>query len=217
MSLVAKEPFQFYTRQNLTFLTGRKAKNLLELLSGIREAPEMSIYHHTHHYLEQHEFLSPEPPNDFAYWITNMLQDKLLGEEIASIDLRQYSNINKIRSRFIEVIEFSLNQNMESAPRVVPPGGEFHFMNAHTFVFPTKFIAHNLNEFAECLKEVSVNSIFYHVLEAQLFKKIPTFSEWLSTSLNEKELAEEFSKLDPYTQTLENLRILILSLVKKKF
>lgn len=216
MSLNAKEPFQFYTRQNLTFMSGKKATNLLELLSGIKEVSDMSIYHHTHHYLEQHEFLSPEPPNDFAYWITNVLQDKLLGEEIASIDLRQFSGIHEIRMRLIEVIEFSLNGNSESLSRTAPPGGEFHFMSARTFVFPTKYTAHGLNEFNECLKKVSVNSIFYHVFEARLFKKIPGFCEWLASSLDEKELSEEFCKLDPYTQTLENLRKMLLDLVENK-
>ncbi|MHB8904680.1 MAG: DUF5752 family protein [Melioribacteraceae bacterium] len=216
MSLIAKEPFQFYTRQNLTYLTGRKATNISELLANIKEVPEMSIYHHTHHYLEQHEFLSPEPPNDFAYWITNMLQDKLLGEEIASIDLRQYSSINEIRTRIIEVIEFSLNQNKESLSRTAFSGEEFHFMNARTFVFPTKYTANGLSDFAECLQKVSVHSIYYHVFEAKLFKIIPSFCEWLSSSLNEKELSEDFCKLDPYTQTLENLRKMLLDLVENK-
>ncbi|MCL4551193.1 MAG: DUF5752 family protein, partial [Bacteroidetes bacterium] len=72
--------FRFYTRQNLIFLLGRRAKNLSELLAGIKAVPPMTIFQHTHHYLIQHEHISPEPPNDFAYWITSALQDKLLGE-----------------------------------------------------------------------------------------------------------------------------------------
>lgn len=216
MSLIAKEPFHFFTRQNLTFLSGRKAKNIIELLSGIKEVSDMSIYQHTHHYLEQHEFLSPEPPNDFAYWITNVLQDKLLGEEIASIDLRQFGTITEMRSRLIEVIEFSMNGNSNSLHRTSPPGEEFHFMSARTFVFPTKCTAYNLAEFSECLKKVSVHSIFYHVFESKLFKKISGFCDWLSFSLDEKELAEEFFKLDPYTQTLENLRKMLIELVENR-
>ena len=68
------EPFHFHTRQNLIYLTGRKAKNISELLSGIKELPLSSIYFHTHHYLAQFEFLIPEPPNDFAYWIKNIFE-----------------------------------------------------------------------------------------------------------------------------------------------
>lgn len=216
MSLVAKEPFHFYTRQNLTYLSGRKATNLIELLSGIKEVPEMSIYHHTHHYLEQHEFLSPEPPNDFAYWITNVLQNKLLGEEVASIDFIQLFTLEKIRSELIETIESSLNGNSESIHHIAPPGEEFHFMSSRTFVFPTRYIAHSLGEFEECLKRISVYSIYYHIFEAKLFKKISNFCDWLSSSLNEQKLAEEFCKLDPYTQTLENLRKMLIELVENR-
>ena len=216
MSIVAKVPFYFYTRQNLTFLSGKKATNVSELLSGIKVIPDMSIYHHTHHFLEQHEFLSPEPPNDFAYWITNVLQYKLLGEEIASIDLRQYFTIREIRVRVIEIIEFSLIENSESLSRKAPPGEEFHFMNARTFVFPTKYVANNLSEFNECLHNISVYSIYYHIYEAKLFKIIPSFCDWLSSSINEKELADEFCNLDPYTQTLENLRNKLIELVDNR-
>jgi hypothetical protein len=216
MVLIAKEPFLFCTRQNLTFLSGKKATNLLELLAGIKKAPDMSIYHHTHHYLEQHEFLSPEPPNDFAYWVTNVLQDKLLGEEIASIDLRQYSTITEIHQRIIEIIEFSVNQSKESLSRRSPLGEEFHFMSARSFVFPTKYIAKNLIEFYNCLRKVSINSIFYHVFEARFFRKVPGFCEWLLLSLDEKELSEEICKLDPYTQTMDNLQKMIIGLVETK-
>ena len=72
-------PFYFYTRLNLVELLGTKARNVMELLKGIKGAPDASIYYHTHHFLQQHIFLSPEPPNDFAFWTKNVLGlDKLL-------------------------------------------------------------------------------------------------------------------------------------------
>jgi hypothetical protein len=215
--ILAQEPFHFYTRQNLTYLTGRKAKNLQELLDGIKEAPSATIYHHTHHYLQQHEFLSPEPPNDFAYWITNVLQDDVLGEKVASIDLRQYFRLHDIKARIIEIIEKSLQGNSDPN-RNVPPGEEFHFMSAQTFVFPTKYIAHNLMEFKECLQRISIFSIYYHMFESRLRLQQDScdFSVWLSNALGEEKLAKEFMKLDPYTQTLENLRQTLIRLVAKR-
>jgi hypothetical protein len=217
MSLIAKEPFHFYTRQNLTYLTGRKAKNLKELLDGIREAPSATIYHHTHHYLQQHEFLSPEPPNDFAYWITNVLQDDVLGERIASIDLRQYFRLHDIRSKSIAVIKESIQQNSDPN-RNVPLGAEFHFMRAQTFVFPTKYIAHNLAEFKECLQRVSIFSIYYHMFESRLRlqQEQCDFSFWVNNALGEEELARAIIKLDPYTRTLENLRLALVRLVERR-
>lgn len=216
MVSVKKEPFKFYTRQNIIYLLGRKAHNLEELLIGIKEVPAMSIYHHTHHYLEMHEFLSPEPPNDYAYWITNILLEKLLGEEVASIDLRQLSTIEEIRSRLIEVIESYLQATQETTLRYAPNGQEFHFMSARTFVFPTKYKATDLKQFLKYLKIVSLHSIYFHVFETGLEKQIPDFATWLSSSLNESTLAKEFRKMDPYTQTLENLRQTLIKIVENR-
>ncbi len=216
MNQRAKDPFRFYSRQNLTYLTGRKARNLTELLAGIKSATEASIYHHTHHFLVRHEFLSPEPPNDFAYWITNILQDRVLGEEVASIDLREYSDLESIRAKTIEVINRFKDHDARRFGRNAPPGEEFHFMEAQSFVFPTKYIAYNLEEFKECLEHVSIHSIYFHVFEARLRQRDSDFSIWLSTSLQEGTLAMEFLQFDPYTQTLENLRRTLISLVDNR-
>jgi hypothetical protein len=206
MNRRSKEPFHFFSRQNLTYLTSRKAKNIKSLLAGIKEVDVMSIYHHTHRYLEQHQFLSPEPVNDFAFWITNNLQNRLLGEEIASIDLKQFNNLEEIRLRFIEVIEKSLEKDGRLLICDVPPGEEYQFMSSQTFVFPTTYLAHDLKEFSDCLKNVTINSILYHFIEARFYKHTPDVSEWLSTSIGEIDLAAIFKKLDPYTMTEENLR-----------
>jgi len=210
------EPFHFYTRQNLIYLTGRKAKNISELLAGIKELPLSSIYHHTHHYLEQFEFLTPEPPNDYAYWIKNILQDRLLGEEIASLDLSQFSTLEEIRNKIIEIIEASVQRNTESLQRSAPPGEEFYFKKARSFISQTKYISNNLTEFLECLKNVSIYSIYFHVFESRLRGSNSDFSTWLATSLNETELAREFLRLDPYLQTLDSLRKFFVRLIENR-
>ncbi len=213
MTVQAKEPFRFYTRQNLTFLTGRNAKNLAELLVGIREAKESSIYYHTHHFFAQHEFLTPEPPNDFAYWISNILQEKALGERVANIDLRDLSNLDDIRSRMVSLIEQSIASGIGQSTREAPPGEEFHFMETQIFVFPTGHVASSLTDFRECLKQVSIQSIYFHVIESGLRGRESDFSFWLRNSLAETKLALEFLQFDPYTQTLENLRQRLIRLV----
>jgi len=217
MNLVSNEPFHFYTRQNLTYLTGRKARNLQELLEGISKAPSATIYYHTHHYLQQHEFLSPEPPNDFAYWISNVLQDDVLGERVASIDLRQYFRLHDIKSKIITVIEESIQKGSDPT-RNVPAGEEFHFMRSQTFVFPTKYFAHNLVKFKECLQQVSIFSIYYHMFESRLRlqQEQCDFSFWVHNALGEEELARAIIKLDPYTRTLENLRLALVRLVERR-
>jgi hypothetical protein len=62
----AQNPFHFVSRINLTECTQWRANSLEELLRHLRAVPSSVIYYHTHHFLRQHQFLSPEPPNDFA-------------------------------------------------------------------------------------------------------------------------------------------------------
>src|SRR5213080_4887444 len=82
---LAREPFHFWTRLTLTKLTGRRAVDLAELVEHLRAVPLSVVFQHTHHFLVQHQYLSPEPPNDFAFWVTNVLQEDELGERLAAI------------------------------------------------------------------------------------------------------------------------------------
>ncbi len=109
----APEPFRFYTRLNLSELTGLKAANLDELLEHLREVPESAIYHHTHRFLQQHQYLSPEPPNDFAYWVSNILGEKELGEGLASIDTIEFNDINSLRHALVSAIEEYLKEKVD--------------------------------------------------------------------------------------------------------
>ena len=93
--------FHFYVKFDQTLLLGQRAKNVPELLEGIRRVPESCIYYHTHRFLQQHHYLSPEPPNDFAYWVTEVLGDKVLGEQLSSVDTIQFESISALRDRFV--------------------------------------------------------------------------------------------------------------------
>jgi len=207
-------PFEFKSRLILTELLGRKAATLPELTDGIKAVPLSSIYHHTHRFLQQHHFLSPEPPNDFAYWVTNMLNDEIAGEKLASIDVMQFGKLSDLRRRFIELLEDHLKNAEHSVSRRCPDGEEFHFMSSHIFVVPTNKVAANVQEFRDCLKTVSVHSIYFHMFEAKLRleKGDNDFSIWLRSAGKEKE-AEQISRLDPYTFTLEGLREKLLEIV----
>lgn len=213
----AKDPFVFYTRHNLTQLLGVKAANLSQLLKYIREVPGSSIYHHTHRFLQIHLYLSPEPPNDFSYWVANMMREDELAERLACIDIMQYSSIRELRERIADTIEKYLKENPKAKQRYAKQGQEFHFMKSISFVLPTKYIAWNLKEFVLALKEVSIHSIYFHIFESRirLEKGDNDFSFWLRTSLNENELAENISRIDPYTFTLEGLRKKLIFMVEE--
>src|SRR4030042_2361206 len=143
----AKEEFHFATRLHLTELTGLKAANLEQLLKLITQVSGSCIYHHTHRFLQQHQYLSPEPPNDFAYWVTEMLGEDELGEQLASIDTIQYSSITALRAAIVGTIEEYLHTNASAKWRFSRDGEEFHFIKTVSFIIPTRQLAHDLREF----------------------------------------------------------------------
>jgi hypothetical protein len=209
----AKDPFQFVTRINLIELTGLKARTLPEMVNILKDAPAAIVYHHTHHFLKQHQALSPEPPNDFSYWVTTVLNDDALGERLASIDTVQFTSLYALRNKIVEVIQQYLSLGK---PIVQAPEDEtFHFMKSLSFLLPTPYKAWDLNEFVEAVRKVSPNSLYHHIFEARLRLEKGTndFSSWLDKELGQKELGRSIARLDPYTQTMESLRHHILRLI----
>jgi hypothetical protein len=174
-------------------------------LKGISHIPEASIYYHTHRFLEQHHYLSPEPPNDFAYWVTNVVNDEVLGEQLSSIDVVQFQSIGELRNEFISVLGSYLEES--DGTKTCPPGEEFHFMSSRLFVLPTPYAAQTLFDFRSALNEISISSIYYHMFDARLRlgKGENDFSRWLH-DLGYADLAAEIAKMDPYRYTLDGLR-----------
>ncbi|MBI4051262.1 MAG: hypothetical protein HY400_02030 [Elusimicrobia bacterium] len=217
MTPEVKEPFHFFTRQCLTVMTGVKAKDLKEFLECLKKVPESVLYQHTHRFLWEHQHLVPEPPNDFAYWVTHMLQDEKLGERLRAIDTVRFSSLNDLRQTIVEAIENHLKK--PNNHRQVPEGKEFYFMRSIRFSIPTPYQAGNLVEFADCLRKVSTSSLYLHIFEAKLRPPlgINDFSYWFENNLGEKDLAKKVANLDPYLHTLETLREKILSLIEMRF
>ncbi|MFH1453118.1 MAG: DUF5752 family protein [Armatimonadota bacterium] len=208
------KPFHFYTQQHLIKLLAIKAGNPLELLKGIKKVPLSSVYYHTHRFLQIHNYLCPEPPNDFAYWLTTILNLNELAESVASIDIITYKNLEDIRLAFIRILEEYTSKRKTYAR--CPEGLEFHFMACTSFILPTPYAAHNLKEFLEILKKVSVSSLYFHIFEARmrLEKDENDFVAWFK-GMGMDDLAKELARLDPYTITFDGLRKKIISTVEK--
>jgi hypothetical protein len=214
----SRRPFEFFTRLHLTQLLGLKALNLTELLHHIRTVPGSCIYHHTHRFLQQHIYLSPEPPNDFAYWVTEVLGDELLGERLASIDTIQFSDIRSLRDRIASTIERHLQKNPRAAHKFADDGEEFHMMASLSFVLPTGLKAGTVPEFASILENINVDSIYFHMFESRLRlqRQSNDFSVWFERDMGLPQVATAIARLDPYTQTLEGLRKTILHVIQKR-
>jgi small-conductance mechanosensitive channel len=212
----AKEPFHFSTRLHLKELTGLSASNLSQLLDRLKEVPDSVIYYHTHNFVEEYQFLTPEPANDFALWVQDALGYDIFAERLASIDTFEFPTMGALRQRIIGVIQDFLAQT--SNEREAPPDNEFHFIKSISVVLPTHYVAHNLREFVDILRRISIGSLYFHIFEAKLRLQRGTndFSIWLEDCLTEKELAEQIARLDPYNYTLENLREMIIKLCEKR-
>jgi hypothetical protein len=193
-----------------------KASDLAELHLHLKNVPDASIYYHTHHFLQQHQFLTPEPPNDFAYWVTNVLQEDEMGERLVAIDTIRFNSLAVLRETFVMAIDQFLKKKHEL--RKAPPGEEFHFMKCILFTLPTEYKAYDLREFLACLKHVSIYCLYHHIFTARLRPPlgINDFSNWFKTSLGESDLAKKIEKLDPYTHTMEGLRNKIAQLVERR-
>jgi len=209
----AKAPFKFYTRLNLSELTGLRASTISQLLELIKTVPGSCIYHHTHRFLQQHQYLSPESPNDFAYWVTH-----ILGEELSSIDIIQFLTINSLRDKFATTIEAYLNNSLSAKFRFARDGEEFHFIKSISFILPTNYMVNDLQEFMDVLKKITIDSIYFHIFEARLRleKKSNDFSIWIEDEIGDQELAGNISRLDPYSYTLEDLRNTMINLINTR-
>ncbi len=205
MTPARETAFHFHTKLEQTLLLGIKATSVIQLLDGISAVPDSSVYFHTHHFLLQHQYLSPEPPNDFAYWVSELVGNAALGERLASVDIVEFDSIGELRAKFIELLESHLSSD---AYRPDTDHGEpFHFMASRTFVLPTPYVAHDLREFREMIGAVSIESLYYHVFDARLRlgREENDFSRWLR-DMGRPEIAEKIRRLDPYAQTMEGLR-----------
>jgi small-conductance mechanosensitive channel len=211
----AKEPFRFHSRTYIKELTGLKAKSLKELVDTLRKVPDSVIYYHTHRFLEEHHYLIPEPSNDFAVWVSDILGEEVLGERLASVNTFEFPSLGALRERIIVIIEEHLARAANSREAML--GREFCFMKSVSLVISTPYVAHDLREFVEALRKISLGSLYFHVFESRLRlgKGLNDFTIWLQDSLEEAELGEEIARLDPYTYTLEGLRSAFIQLIGK--
>jgi small-conductance mechanosensitive channel len=211
----ARNPFKFNARVHLVELTGLIAGNLNELKDILQTVPDPVIYYHTHHYLEEHQYLTPELTNDFAAWVKDALGNAVLAERLAVISSIEFTSLTNFRDKAVNVIETYLAQN--HYPWQALPGREFHFLKSVDVILPTPFVAHDLREFIEDLRQITPNSLYYHFFESRMRLKngLNDFASWLAENMDETELSRQIAQIDPYTYTLEGLRSVLIQTIEK--
>lgn len=193
--------FVFLKGRYLVELTGRKAKNLQELVSYISTADASTIFYHVFHPLLDAHLVPYEYPNDFSFWLSDSLKNKDLAEQVASIDIPESGGLEEVRRHLVKKIRRDLEISPDSLQYSVIPGNEFNFVKCRYVVLPTGQRASTLDEFVDNVSQASELSIFYHMVTSRLFTadKYDDFSRWILENTDEEQLAEQIRKIDPST------------------
>jgi len=209
------KPFYFNTSAHLLRITAHKANTLGELLGALQACPEDSIFQHTFRTLQEHHFIPEGYGNDFAHWVLTDCNEPGLAEQLASVDVREFTSLAELRARFIAIIERHLDLNPGVGLR--PAEGTFYFCASDIVVMPTNLVAETIAEFVQGLRNVSVHSIHHHFIEARLRLRLMSndFSQWLHEDAGLTEAARALNRIDIYTATLEDVRRQMIRVVER--
>jgi Family of unknown function (DUF5752) len=207
------KPFYFNTSEHLLRIGRERAINLSELLEAVQTCPEDSVFQHTFRTLQDHHFIRQGFSNDFAHWSLSACNEPALAEQLASVDVREFTAIEGLRRRMIEIIDEFLENHPRSGSR--PAYEPFYFCAADLVVLPTPFAPDTLKGFLDGLNQVSVHSIHHHFIEARLrlHRMSNDFSNWLEQEVGLTEAADAIERIDIYTNTLEGVRLQIARIV----
>jgi hypothetical protein len=198
--------FYFNTSAHLLRITTQKANTLAEFLAALRVCPDDSIFEHTFRTLQEHHFIREGFSNDFAHWALAACNQPGLAEQLASVDVREFTSLGELRDRFIRIVEKHLQLDPADGPRTAEE--TFYFCAADIVVLPTNFVADTMQDFTQGLREVTVHSIHHHFIEARLRLKLMSndFSQWLHEDVGLTDTARALNRIDIYTATLEDVR-----------
>ncbi|HUO14706.1 MAG TPA: DUF5752 family protein [Verrucomicrobiae bacterium] len=214
----AKQPrtaFYFNTSEHLLRIGRQKANNFSELLEALRTCPDDSIFQHTFRTLQEHHFIQQGFSNDFAHWSLFACHEPVLAEQLASVDVREFTSIDGLRDRMVEIVDEFLKQHprLGSQPALEP----FYFCASDLLVLPTSFVADSLPSFVNGLRQVGIHSIQHHFIEARLrlHRMSNDFSQWLDEEAGLPKVADAIERIDIYTNTMEGVRQRIAGMVEQ--
>jgi hypothetical protein len=210
-----QKPFYFNTSEHLLRIGRQRANTLCELLSALQTCPDDSIFQHTFRTLQEHHFIRQGFSNDFAHWSLFACNEPALAEQFASVDIREFTAIEGLRRRMVEILDEFLHLHKMSGSR--PAHEPFFFCASDILVLPTAFRADTLPSFLDGLNQVTIHSIHHHFIEARLrlHRMSNDFSEWLREETGLSEAAEEVERIDIYTNTMEGVRRQIARIVSQ--
>src|SRR5215469_3884517 len=209
-------PFEFFGVSYLTRIGNQSADTIAELLRGLEECSDASIFHHTFQTLGSHHFLTENFSNDFAQWAMADANRNDLAEQLASLDIRDYVSIAALRQDLCRIVGDFCAASPELASQAALE--RFYFCEGVEVTIPLGLQANTLEEFREGIELLSHAGFYFHFISSRLRLQLQTndFSYWLAGSLGLKTLAESVNRIDIYTNTLEGTRARILRLIDRE-
>src|SRR5437588_9568217 len=110
-------PFYFNSAAHLLRIEREKATTLGELLAAVRSVPSESIFQHTFRTLQEHHFIREGFSNDFAHWAFAACNEVGLAERLASVDVREFTSVQTLRERIVQITEDYLQRNARARDR----------------------------------------------------------------------------------------------------
>lgn len=212
----AQTPFEFFTVVHLTRIGNLSAGTLAELLTGLEQCSDASIFHHTFQTLGSHHYLTEGFSNDFAQWVQADANRDELAEQLAALDIRDYTSIAALRADLCRLVREYNEEHPEFANQQALE--RFYFCESLEVNLPFGLTACTLDEFQTGVKRLSHASFYFHFISSRLRLQLRTndFSHWLANGLGLKTLADNINHIDIYTNTLDSARAKLLRLVERE-
>jgi hypothetical protein len=212
----AETPFDFYSVSYLTRIGNQSAGTVGELLQGLEQCSDASIFHHTFQTLGAHHFLTENFSNDFAQWAMADANRNDLGEQLASLDVRDYLSIAALREDLCRMVGEFCTASPEFANQAALE--RFYFCEGVEVTVPLGIQARTLDEFRDGIERLSHAGFYFHFISSRLRLQLQTndFSHWLADGLGLATLAKRINQIDIYTNTLEGTREKMLRLIDRE-
>jgi len=212
----AATPFEFFTVSSLTRIGNQSAGTICEMLTGLQQCSDGSIFYHTFQTLGTHHFLTEGFSNDFAQWAHADVNREDLAEQLEALDIRDYVSIAALRNDLCRVLADYCKQQPAACKQSVLE--RFYFCESEDVTFPFRFTARTLGEFRQGVAHLSHASFYFHFISSRLRLQLQTndFSHWLADGLGLKRLAEAVNRIDIYTNTLDSAHSQVLRLLDRE-
>jgi hypothetical protein len=202
------EPFFLTDCALISIATGETAHNLRELKDRLDRITDPTVtYYHFWAGLLRPTFVDPEYQNDFAAWAYHDLHDRRLAERLAIINPTDFSDIDDLRRKVIDVIEERMDESDFEAH--LDAENPFFFTRFQIVIFDTRQRIQTPEQLCEIIPNLPLGSLFYHFIDSRhrTQSRRNDFSEWMA-GLGERyaELAAQIAAIDPYFNSLSELR-----------